>query len=101
MFSLKKLLGLDSQAPAQPRPQQAQQFAPMQHMQKIQEPQLGVSSAPDLQGAFNPGATPMQGSLSVRPLQGGNDVYWQNTDGIRRNMVNPQLNDFSHNWNNY
>jgi hypothetical protein len=63
-------------------------------MPQFAQPNFGGQNQ-NLQGAENPGLIPMQGSVGVPhgDIQGGGDIYWQNTDGVRRGMVNPQVDD--------
>ena len=85
----KKLLGGENQTRNQVlnRPQSQVPYAPQQAPQ--QQPARG------LQNNVNP-VDPQFGAVGdygrFQSLQAPR-TYWQNTDGIRRNMVNPQLSD--------
>lgn len=72
---------------------------PALQVKPLFHPSLGTDRPSEpLQG--NPGApgyTPLQGS-SGRKLQAGR-TQWQNTDGKRRNTVNPQVKDLGYYWN--
>jgi hypothetical protein len=77
----------------QQQPQQGMQMGPMSQIGSLGAP-AGQALQQGMQGGqYNPGMTQMQGSMGVGPMQGGQDVYWQNLDGARRNMVNPQVSD--------
>lgn len=107
----KKLLGGENQTRNQVlnRPQSQVPYAPQQGQQQPIAPQIAKQNqnAIPKENYFRPVRTGYDGGYeypsdigsprSIGPnfgLQQPGQTYWQNTDGVRRNMMNPQLSDF-------